>query len=109
MPFRSDEATPDQVQRFLESLHQIVLRRWWQRLFLGQPSVALEFHAVEGRAGRRLRLALVCEDRPGLAEAIDGRLCACYRGRAPRAGERGAADGRGAILRMKKRGRSSSA
>ena len=102
-PFRSDEATPDQVQRFLESLHQIVLRRWWQRLFLGQPSVALEFHAVEGEAGRQLRLALVVRGPAGARRGDRRAPDRLLPRRPPRAGEGRAAAGRGAILRMKKR------
>ena len=30
IPGRTDEATPDELQRLFEVLHQLVLRRWWR-------------------------------------------------------------------------------
>ena len=79
LPYRADEATPDQVRRLLESWHQMTLRRWWQRLLSGQPSLSLELHAIPDDVGNRVRLMVACPDEPGLAEALDGRLVACYR------------------------------
>jgi len=79
LPYRADEASPDQVRRLIESWHQMTLRRWWQRLLLGQPSIALELHAIPDDGGNRVRLMLACPDEPGLADALDGRLVACYR------------------------------
>jgi Replication-relaxation len=77
VPYRADEATPDQVRRLLESWHQIVLRRWWRRLPLGQPSICLELHALPDAGGTSIQVAVACE--PGLVDALDGRLVACYR------------------------------
>ncbi len=79
LPYRADEATPDQVRRLIESWHQMTLRRWWQRLLTGQPALALEFHAIPDEAGTRLRLLIACPGEPGLAESLDARLSACYR------------------------------
>jgi hypothetical protein len=79
LPYRADEATPEQVRRLIESWHQMTLGRWWERLFLGQPSLALEFHAILDEGGSRVRLMLVSPAERSLAEALDGRLVACYR------------------------------
>jgi Replication-relaxation len=102
MPYRADEASPDQVRRLIESWHQMTLRRWWQRLLSGQPSFALELHAFRGDGGNRVRLMLACPDEPGLADALDGRLVACYRDTRLVAGER-ALDSHGVVVRLKKR------
>lgn len=42
--YRSDQATAEAVVRMFEALHKRLLRRWWRRLLLGQPTVALEVH-----------------------------------------------------------------
>lgn len=102
LPYRADEATPDQVTRLLESWHQMTLRRWWQRLFSGQPSLSLELHAVPDQAGSRVRLVLALPDEAGLAEALDGRLVACYRDTRLVAGT-GELAWLGHVLRLKKR------
>ena len=65
LPYRADEATPDQVRRLIESWHQMTLRRWWQRLLRGQPSLALELHAIPDAAGTRLRLMVATPRRAG--------------------------------------------
>jgi Replication-relaxation len=103
-PYRADEATPAQVQRLIESWHQMTLRRWWQRLFLGQPSLCLELHTLPGEAGLRIRLMVAVPDEPGTADALDGRLVACYRDSrlvAQPDGEK--LDWPGAMVRLKKR------
>ncbi len=43
-PYRGDEATAQAIVNMFEALHKRLLRRWWRRLVLGQPSVALEVH-----------------------------------------------------------------
>jgi len=104
LPYRADEATPDQVRRLLESWHQMTERRWWQRLLAGQSSLALELHAMPDQGGTRVRLMVACPDAPALPAALDGRMVACYR-------DSRLVDGGGAptwtecVLRLKKRKR----
>ena len=43
-PYRGDHASSDALIAMYGSLHKRILRRWWRRLLLGQPSVALELH-----------------------------------------------------------------
>jgi hypothetical protein len=102
LPYRADEATPDQVRRLLESWHQMVMRRWWQRLLSGQPSICLELHSLPDTGGNRVRLVLACPADEGLADALDGRLVACYRDTRLIAGA-GEPGWLGAVLRLKKR------
>jgi DNA-binding HxlR family transcriptional regulator len=52
-PYRTDTASAEAVVMMFEALHKRLLRRWWRRLALGQPAVALEVHhrANGGPAG----------------------------------------------------------
>jgi hypothetical protein len=77
--YRAEEAPPDQVRRLIESWHQMTLRRWWQRLVFGQPSLCLEVRAIKDEAGLRVRLLVAIPDVPGATEAFDGRLASCFR------------------------------
>jgi hypothetical protein len=43
-PYRTDRASAEALVAMYEALHKRLLRRWWRRLLLGQPSVALEVH-----------------------------------------------------------------
>jgi hypothetical protein len=103
LPYRADEANPDQVRRLIESWHQMTLRRWWQRLPSGQPSLALELHAIPDDGGNRVRLMLACPDEPGLAAALDGRLVACYRDTRLREPQEDEPRALGQVIRLKKR------
>jgi hypothetical protein len=59
--YRADRASAEAIVGMFEALHKRLLRRWWRRLLLGQPTVALEVHhATEQSAGR----AVGREDRP---------------------------------------------
>ncbi len=104
MPYRADEATPDQVRRLLEAWHQMTERRWWQRLLFGQPSLSLEIHSLPDPGGTRVRLMVAFPDEPRLADALDGRLVACWRDSRLAPGG-GAPTWTEAILRLKKRRR----
>jgi Replication-relaxation len=42
--YRTDRASAEAVVTMFEVLHKRLLRRWWRRLLLGQPAVALEVH-----------------------------------------------------------------
>lgn len=64
-PYRTDQASAEAVVRMHEALHKRLLRRWWRRVLLGQPSFSLEVHhecASEGRAAPsgRAWMALSC-------------------------------------------------
>jgi hypothetical protein len=43
-PYRTDRASAETLVAMYAALHKRVLRRWWRRVLLGQPSVALEIH-----------------------------------------------------------------
>jgi hypothetical protein len=59
--YRTDRATAEAVIAMFEALHKRLLRRWWRRALLGQPSAAFEVHyARHGGAGRAC-LAVCCE------------------------------------------------
>jgi hypothetical protein len=79
MPGRTDEASPQRVAKLLEVIHQLLLRRWWQRLLDGQPGVALEFTLTAGGVGAEARLSIVLPDDASLIRAVRGRLEATYR------------------------------
>ena len=49
--YRTDRASADAVVAMFEVLHKRLLRRWWRRLLLGQPTVSLEVHHT--RVGHR--------------------------------------------------------
>lgn len=42
--YRTDRAPAEAVVTMFGALHKRLLRRWWRRLWLGQPAVALEVH-----------------------------------------------------------------
>jgi Replication-relaxation len=46
--YRTDKASAEAVVGMFEALHKRLLRRWWRRLYQGQPSVALEVHHARG-------------------------------------------------------------
>lgn len=61
-PHRTDQASAEAVVRMHEALHKRLLRRWWRRLLLGQPSFSLEVHHECGQRedASRVWLALSC-------------------------------------------------
>ncbi len=67
VPYRTDRASVEGIVAMFEALHKRLLRRWWRRLLLGQPSVALEVHYAHGGDGgdgvARAWLAVVCPRR----------------------------------------------
>ena len=46
--YRTDKSSAEAIVGMFEALHKRLLRRWWRRLFQGQPSVALEVHHARG-------------------------------------------------------------
>jgi hypothetical protein len=55
IPFRGDDPTAAAIVNMFEALHKRLLRRWWRRLLMGQPSVGLEIHC-----DREAWLSLTC-------------------------------------------------
>ena len=55
VPYRGDDSSAEAVVNVFDALHKRLLRRWWRRLFSGQPSVALEIHCH-----REAWLSLTC-------------------------------------------------
>ena len=43
-PNRTDSASAESLVTLFEVLHKRILRRWWRRMMLGQPAIALEIH-----------------------------------------------------------------
>lgn len=101
VPFRADDAAPDDVRRLLESWHQQLIERWYRRILCGQSSIALELTMAPDTEGDRAAcLSIVCPEH--LVRSVEGSLLACYPdGRLVR-------DGRGlpptsSVIRLKKR------
>jgi predicted transcriptional regulator len=46
--YRADHASAEALVTMFGALHKRLLRRWWRRLLLGQPSLALEVHHEAG-------------------------------------------------------------
>jgi Replication-relaxation len=76
--YRTDRASAEAVGAMFAALHKRLLLRWWRRLFLGQPAVALEVHhtytpgadGYERDAPPSMWLAVTCpEGLEGMVEA----------------------------------------
>jgi hypothetical protein len=67
--YRTDTATAESLVTMFDALHKRLLRRWWRRLALGQPSMSLEVHHTRAReAGVRVERAGV--DSPAVWLAV---------------------------------------
>jgi hypothetical protein len=69
--YRTDRASAEAVVAMFEVLHKRMLRRWWRRLLLGQPAIALEVHhtcaePVHCTAGRADRCPVSPEGPEGI-------------------------------------------
>lgn len=58
VPYRGDDPAAQAIVGMYEALHKQLLRRWWRRLFTGQPSISLEIHC-----NREAWLSLTCPAR----------------------------------------------
>ncbi|HEX8714475.1 MAG TPA: replication-relaxation family protein, partial [Solirubrobacteraceae bacterium] len=82
--YRTDQASADAVVSMYEALHKRLLQRWWRRLVLGQPSVALEVHHDTGssapqggeRQARLIWMGLTCTR--DVLPAVDAALRVAY-------------------------------
>ena len=70
--YRTDTTTAEGVIAMFGSLHKRLLRRWWRRLFAGQPSLALEIHGSE----RSVWLAVSCP--VGIESMVETALRTAY-------------------------------
>jgi hypothetical protein len=73
--YRADHADVEAVVTMFAALHKRLLRRWWRRLLLGQPSLALEVHHTGGIT-RSAWLAISCPK--GLEQMVEATLRATY-------------------------------
>jgi hypothetical protein len=72
--YRTDRTSAEAVVAMFEALHKRLLRRWWRRLLVGQPSVALEVHhaympSAVGGNGSGSRSALSLDRREAIGSA----------------------------------------
>jgi Replication-relaxation len=74
--YRTDHAEAEDLVRMFEALHKHLLRRWWRRLALGQPSIAMEVHHTGGNGGGSAWLGVSCPR--GLERVIEAALQAAY-------------------------------
>jgi Replication-relaxation len=77
-PFRTDSSSAESLVTMFEVLHKRLLRRWWRRLLLGQPSVALEVHHTPLPQGspQFVWLAVSCVE--GLQRMVETSLQTAY-------------------------------
>ena len=73
--YRADQASAEAVATMFGALHKRVLRRWWRRLVLGQPSLALEVHHTGGLP-HSVWLAVTCPQ--GQERMVEAALQATY-------------------------------
>jgi hypothetical protein len=75
-PYRTDDATPEQVLALFQDWHQQIHQRLHRRLLFGQPYLALEEHAQPTDGGPEMTMTIVCPEQ--FVAALDGRLAATY-------------------------------
>ena len=62
-PYRTDEASTEQVVALFQDWHQQLHQRLHRRLLVGQPYLALEEHVRADAGGAEATLAIVCPDQ----------------------------------------------
>jgi hypothetical protein len=75
-PYRTDDATPEQVLALFQDWHQQIHQRLHRRLIFGQPYLALEEHPQPSDGGAEMAMTIVCPEQ--FVAALDGRLAATY-------------------------------
>src|SRR3954464_9204123 len=75
-PYRTDEASTEQVVALFQDWHQQLHQRLHRRLVFGQPYLALEEHVQHDAGGAHATLTIVCPEQ--FVAALDGRLAATY-------------------------------
>ena len=78
VPYRTDTADAVALARMFSALQARLARRWFQRLFRGQPSVGLEVHhrPGSGAAAARTWLAVTCP--AGTERSVEAALQVAY-------------------------------
>jgi hypothetical protein len=76
--YRADHASSEALVTMFGALHKRLLRRWWRRLLLGQPSLALEVHHEAGELNSAW-LAVSCprEQQQMVETALQGAYPNC--------------------------------
>jgi hypothetical protein len=74
--YRTDQADAETVATMFDALHKRLLRRWWRRMLLGQPSVALEVHHTGRTSSPSVWFAVTCPQ--GLERMVQAALQAAY-------------------------------
>ncbi len=74
--YRTDDAEPEALVKMFEALHKRLLRRWWRRLVLGQPSLALEVHHSGTSGSGSAWIAISCPR--GLESMVEAALQSAY-------------------------------
>ncbi len=59
-PYRTDDATPEQVLALFQDWHQQIHQRLHCRVLFGQPYLALEEHAQPSDGGPEMAMTIVC-------------------------------------------------
>ncbi len=59
-PYRTDDATPEQVLALFQDWHPQIHQRLHRRLLFGQPYLALEEHAQPSDGGPEMAMTIVC-------------------------------------------------
>ena len=99
--YRTDHAAPDAVASMFEALHKRLLRRWWRRLLLGQPSVAVEVHFDSPSPGAPYSAWLAFSCPRGLERMVQAALQGTYPNCRLRPSRQ--LDAPATVLRLKKR------
>jgi hypothetical protein len=74
--YRNDHAGAEALAAMFAALHKRVLRRWWRRLLLGQPSLSLEIHHAGDTPLHWICLGLTCPE--GHERSIESALQTAY-------------------------------
>jgi hypothetical protein len=101
-PYRTDQASAEAVVRMHEALHKRVLRRWWRRVLLGQPSFSLEVHHEHGDRGGASRVWLALSCPAGVERMAEAALRTAYPNCRLTAVESAASPPSPSLLRLKK-------
>src|SRR3954468_13301961 len=75
-PYRTDDASTEQVVALFQDWHQQLHQRLHRRLLIGQPYLALEDHVEQDPGAAHATLAIVCPEQ--FVAALDGRIAATY-------------------------------
>jgi Replication-relaxation len=78
LPYRTDVADEHALARMFAALQARLLRRWWERLRCGQPSVGLEVHHQPSRRGEAALVWLGVTCLAGQEATVEAALQVAY-------------------------------